>query len=67
MSLDLDDETRAQLGFRQDDDVQALRVQGIAARWARDAITMEIDGRHRARDRKAMSDAYWARHPREAQ
>lgn len=61
LSLELDEETRAELGWGRgehpEDALHPTRMGGNPSR----ITTGDIDGRHKARDRAALSRAYWKR------
>lgn len=59
--MELDEETLAQLGWGTDEEREdKLNVTRLGGRPSR-TPTGEVDGRSKARDRVAMSVAYWAR------
>lgn len=66
--MNLDDETLALLGYARGEDpvhedaTEELLIRGFRITDATEAgAVKDIDGRHRARDRAAMSRAYWER------
>ena len=63
MTLELDEETLAELGWgTAEDREERLRVNHSVFKVPVSRIaTGDIDGRSKARDRVALSQAYWAR------
>lgn len=61
MTLELDEETLAELGWgtaeEREDKLSPTRLGGNPSRIA----PGDIDGRHKSRNREALKQAYWAR------